>query len=81
LFSSLASVCAGPLLFLVFEGDDFTALVVAAGGADAVRQARLLATRAILNLHRIEVVVTPAFALTGPGGPSLGDSHGCSAFY
>jgi hypothetical protein len=68
------------LLRFFFLVDDLAALVVAAVRADTVRQARLLATLTVLDLHRSQVLMASTFALTGSGGPSLGDSHGCSAF-
>jgi hypothetical protein len=40
-----------------------------------MRQHRLIAVGAILNMHGLDVVVTPPFALTGMGRSSLGYSH------
>jgi hypothetical protein len=45
-----------------------------------MRQHRLLAAGAVLDLHRLDVQVTAAFALAGVRGSSLGDSHDSFAF-
>src|SRR5579884_2639465 len=68
----------GGALLLFFHGYDFAALVIAAVGADVVRQHRLLAARAVLDLDRLEVLVAAPLALAGVGGTSLGDCHVCS---
>src|SRR5205823_316175 len=50
---------------LLFRGHDFAALVVPAVRADAVRQHRLVALAAVLDLLGLEVVVTAPHALSG----------------
>src|SRR5205823_4167450 len=60
-----------------FHVDHFAALVRPAVGAHPVRQDRLVALRAVLDLHRRHVVVTPAGALLRLGGASLGYGHVC----
>jgi hypothetical protein len=40
-----------------------------------MRQDRFVALRAILNLDRLNVLMTPPFALPGMGRASLWDSH------
>src|SRR6185437_6740071 len=62
-------------LLLLFGRHDLSALIITAVGANVVRQYRLLAACAILNLHRLEVQVTTSFALTGVRGSSLRNSH------
>jgi hypothetical protein len=62
-------------LLLLFHVHHGAALVVAAVGADAVRQHGVVALRAVLDLYRLEVVMTPPLALPGVGGTSLGDCH------
>ena len=52
-------------LLLLFRRHDFAALVVAAVGADAVRQHRLVALAAVLDLDRLDVVMAAPFALAG----------------
>jgi hypothetical protein len=68
------------LLLLLFRRYDFPALVVAAVGTDAVRQHGFVALAAILDGERLDVLMTPPFALAGVRGPSLGDCHDDSAF-
>ena len=63
------------LTSLLFGRHDLTALVIAAIGTDAVRQHRLFAAAAILNLHRLEVLVAAPLALAGVGGSSLRNGH------
>ena len=65
-------------LLLGFQGHDFTALIEAAVRADAVRQDRLVALRAILNLDRFLVMVAPPRPLFGVRRAALGNSHDCS---
>ena len=60
---------------LLLHVDDLAVLVVAAGGADAVRQDGLLAARAILDLNGLEVLVAAPLALPGVGGSSLRNGH------
>src|SRR5438067_12020681 len=62
--------------FLLFHRYDFSVLIVAAVRTDPMRQHRLIASAAVLNLERFNVVVAPPFALAGVGGPSLWDCHG-----
>ena len=65
-------------LLLLFHHHDLTALVVAAVRADAVRQHRLFAPRAILNLHGFEMLMATALALPGMRRASLRNGHDCS---
>jgi hypothetical protein len=65
-------------LFFLLHLHHFAVLVVAAVGADAVWQDRLLAARAILNLNRLQVVMAPPVALPGTRRAPLGDGHECS---
>jgi len=67
-------------LLLLFRSDHFAALVVAAVGADAVRQDRLVAVGAVLDLQGFDVLMAPPFAVAGVRSPSLGNSHGSVAF-
>jgi hypothetical protein len=67
-------------LLLLFGLHDFAALIVSAIGADVMRQHRLLAAAAVLDLHRFDVQVTAAFALAGVRGSSLRNSHDSFAF-
>jgi hypothetical protein len=62
-------------LLLRFRRDYFAALVVSARGANPVRQDRLAALAAVLDLDRLDVEVAPPFSLTGVGGASLRDCH------
>jgi hypothetical protein len=48
---------------------------VAAIGADTVRQHRLIAVAAILDLERFDVMVAPPFALPGVRSASLWNCH------
>jgi hypothetical protein len=59
-----------------FEDHDLAILIHTAIRADAVRQNRLVAMRAVLHLYRIAMVVASAFAFAGTRTPSLWDSHG-----
>jgi hypothetical protein len=61
--------------FLLFHLHHFAALIVAAIRTDAMRQHRLVATAAVLNLKGLHVQVAPPFALPGVRGSSLGDCH------
>jgi hypothetical protein len=61
--------------FLLFHLHYFAALVVAAIRTDAMRQHRLVATAAVLNLQRLDVQVAPPFALPGVRCSSLWDCH------
>ena len=63
------------LLFLGFHRHNFTLLVEPAIGADPVRQNRLIALAAVLNLDRLEVEVATPLALSGVRRPPLGNSH------
>jgi hypothetical protein len=49
---------------------------MAAVRADVVGQDRLLAVAAILDLQRLEMLVTAPLALAGMRGSSLGYGHG-----
>jgi hypothetical protein len=62
-------------LLLLFGRHDFAVLIIAAVGANVVRQNRLLAAVTVLDLHRLSVQMAPPFALAGVRGSSLGDSH------
>ena len=62
-------------LLLLFRRHDFATLVIAAVGADTVRQHRLIALRAVLDLHRLNVLMAPPIALAGVRGPSLWYGH------
>jgi hypothetical protein len=52
---------------------------MAAVGANAVGKYRLVAAAAILDLQRLQVLMTPPFTLAGVGGSSLGNCHRFSA--
>jgi hypothetical protein len=60
---------------LLFHGHGLAPLVVAAVGTEAVRQHRLFAIGAVLDLDWFEVQVTASLALPGVGGSSLRYSH------
>src|SRR5262249_51369875 len=62
---------------LLFLGLHLATLVESAVGADAVGQHRLFAARAVLDLHRFDVVVAAPCALPGTGDSSLGNRHDC----
>jgi hypothetical protein len=68
-------------LLLLFRRYHFAALIIAAVGTDPVRQHRLVALAAVLNLNRFEVEVAPPFALPGVRDASLRNSHGQLAFF
>jgi hypothetical protein len=63
------------LLLLFLDRDDFSALVVAAIRADAVRQSRLIALRAILDLRRLGMMVAAPVALPGTRRTPLRYGH------
>ena len=67
-------------LLLLFRLHRFAALVVAAVGTDAVRQHRLVALGAILDLQRFDVQMASPLALPGVRSSSLGNSHDSLAF-
>src|SRR5262245_49261886 len=66
------------LLLLGFQSHDFTALIEATVRANAMRQDRLVALRAILNLDGFLVVVAPSAPLPGMRRAALRNSHECS---
>src|SRR5262249_47863702 len=63
------------LLLFLFLRHHLAVLVETAVGANPVRQHRLLAARTILDLDWLDVLMAPAFALTGMGDSSLRDCH------
>ena len=63
------------LLLGVLFGDDDAALEEPAVRADPVRQDRLVALLAILDLDGLDGVVAPPMALLGVGRSSLGNGH------
>jgi hypothetical protein len=62
-------------LLLLFHDHHLTALVMAAVRANAVGQHRLFASRAVLNLNRLEVQVAPPLALPGMRCAPLWNGH------
>jgi hypothetical protein len=62
-------------LLLLFQHHHLTALVVAAIRAHAVRQHRLFASGAILNLNRLEVLMAPPLPLPGMRRAPLRNGH------
>src|SRR5262249_27508963 len=62
-------------LLLLFHRHLLAALVEAAVGADAVRQLRLVALRAVLDLQRLEVLVAAALPLSRVRRSSLRNGH------
>jgi hypothetical protein len=62
-------------LLLLFLLDSNSALEIATGGTDAVRQHRVVAFPAVLKLQRRYMMMASPVALAGSRSPSFGDSH------
>jgi hypothetical protein len=62
-------------LLLLFHHYHLTALVVAAVRADAVGQHRLFASRAVLNLNGLEMLMAPPLPLPGMRRTPLRNGH------
>ena len=58
-----------------FDGDDFAAVVEAAGPAQVVRQLQLTAVRAFLELGRGQRVMAATHVAAGRRGLALGNGH------
>src|SRR6516164_2632158 len=63
------------LFLLLFHVHNFPALIVAAIGANAVRQHRLVALRAVLHLNGLDMQMASPLALPGVRRSSLRNCH------
>ena len=63
------------------DGDDFTAVIMAAGVAQIVRALQFTAVRAFLERFDAQSVVAAAHAATGRRSFPLGDSHVGTLFH
>src|SRR4051812_26236780 len=68
------SLCR-PAPVLRLDGPDFTPVIMAAGGAEVMRQPELAAIRAFLIIGRLQRVVAAAHVALRRRGFSLGDGH------
>jgi hypothetical protein len=57
------------------DGDHFTAIVVAAGGAQVVRALQFATVRALVESFDLQRIMAAAHAPAGGTGLSFGDSH------